>query len=255
VREFTGKTILVTGGAQGIGKGIVRHLLAGDANVAAADLDPEACAALESELNSPQLLTIETDVADEGSVRRCIARIGERFGGLTGLVNNAAVARARSGPIAELSLENWNRLLAVNLTGAFLVIREALPLLPKDGGAIVNIASTRALQSEPDCEAYAAAKGGLVALTHALAVSLGPAIRVNCISPGWIETGDWQKPSARTLPSHSETDRSQHPVGRIGTPTDVAAMAAYLLGPKAGFITGQNIIIDGGMTRRMIYAD
>ncbi|WP_432822005.1 SDR family oxidoreductase [Trichloromonas sp.] len=249
-----GKTVLVTGGAQGIGKGIVRTLLERGANVAAADSDPEACAALEHELTSPQLQTIEMDVADEASVHSGITRVKQRFGALFGLVSNAAIARAHSGPFEQLSLERWNRWLAVNLTGAFLVTREALPLLKKDGGAIVNIASTRALQSEPDSEAYAASKGGLVALTHALAISLGPSVRVNCISPGWIETGDWQKPAARSTPIHSETDHRQHPAGRVGVPNDIASLVAFLLGPEAGFITGQNFIVDGGMTRKMIYA-
>lgn len=253
--EFSGRTILVTGGAQGIGQGIVRSLLARGAKVAAVDIDGEACAFLAKELASPRLLTVVVDVADENSVRRCLEETRQRFGSLTGLVNNAALAHAHSGPLETLSLEDWNRVLAVNLTGAFLVTREALPLLRVAGGAVVNIASTRALQSEAECEAYAASKGGLVALTHAMALSLGPEVRVNAISPGWIETGDRQKPSARRSVHHSEADRAQHPVGRIGLPADIAALAAFLLGPEAGFITGQNFVVDGGMTRKMIYAE
>jgi NAD(P)-dependent dehydrogenase (short-subunit alcohol dehydrogenase family) len=254
--DFSGRTILVTGGAQGIGQGIVRDLLSHGANVAAADIDGEACAFLERELASPRLLTVVADVADEIAVRRCLEEVHRRFGGLSGLVNNAALAHAHSGPLEALSLEDWNRVLAVNLTGPFLVTREALPLLRAAGdGAVVNIASTRALQSEADCEAYAASKGGVVALTHAMALSLGPAVRVNCISPGWIETGEMQKPSARRMVSHSAADRAQHPVGRVGLPQDIAALAAFLLGPEAGFITGQNFVVDGGMTRKMIYAE
>ena len=254
--DFSGRTILVTGGAQGIGQGIVRDLLSRGANVVAADIDGEACACLEEELASPRLLTVVADVADENSVRWCLEEIRRRFGELSGLVNNAALAHARSGPLETLSLEDWNRVLAVNLTGPFLVTREALPLLRAAGdGAVVNIASTRALQSEAECEAYAASKGGVVALTHAMALSLGPAVRVNCISPGWIETGDLQKPSARRMISHSAADRAQHPVGRVGLPGDIAALATFLLGPEAGFITGQNFVVDGGMTRKMIYAE
>ena len=111
----------------------------------------------------------------------------------------------------------------------------------------MNIASTRAGQSEANTEAYSASKGGIVALTHAMAISLGPDIRVNCISPGWIETD----PEA----VHSETDEAQHPCGRVGTPDDIAAMVAYLLSDRAGFISGQDFVIDGGMTKKMIYTD
>jgi NAD(P)-dependent dehydrogenase (short-subunit alcohol dehydrogenase family) len=121
-------------------------------------------------------------------------------------------------------------------------------------GSIVNIASTRALQSEANTEAYSASKGGVVALTHALAVSLGPDIRVNCISPGWIAVDDWKKSARRKQPVLRPEDHAQHPVGRVGHPEDIAALAAYLISSKASFITGQNFVVDGGMTKKMIYA-
>jgi NAD(P)-dependent dehydrogenase (short-subunit alcohol dehydrogenase family) len=126
----------------------------------------------------------------------------------------------------------------------FLMAKHAAAHLRRTRGAMVNIASTRALQSEPDTEAYAASKGGIVALTHALALSLGPEVRVNCVSPGWIDTG-----TAKL----SRGDHLQHPVGRVGRPADVAALAAFLLSNAAGFATGQNYVLDGGMTRKMIY--
>jgi NAD(P)-dependent dehydrogenase (short-subunit alcohol dehydrogenase family) len=107
--------------------------------------------------------------------------------------------------------------------------------------------------SEPNTEAYSASKGGVVALTHALAVSLGPDVRVNCISPGWIETCEWKKRSARATPHHTDQDRAQHPVGRVGIPEDIASLAEHLLSERAGFVTGQNFVVDGGMTRKMIY--
>jgi NAD(P)-dependent dehydrogenase (short-subunit alcohol dehydrogenase family) len=174
-----------------------------------------------------------------------------RFGGVDLLVNNAATCvRA---PLAEMSLEQWNRVLAVNLTGMFLCAKHAAPSLRERRGNIVNIASTRALMSEPNFEAYAASKGGVVAFTHALALSLGAEVRVNCISPGWIEVGDWQSSRRRRTPEHSEADRRQHPVGRVGTPDDIAALVAFLASPDAGFITGQNIVVDGGVSKRMIY--
>ncbi|KAF1014889.1 MAG: 2-(S)-hydroxypropyl-CoM dehydrogenase [Stenotrophomonas maltophilia] len=117
------------------------------------------------------------------------------------------------------------------------------------------MASTRARQSEPDSEAYAAAKGGLVAFTHALAISAGPTVRVNCISPGWISTRAWQAPSRRGEADLSASDHAQHPVGRVGQPEDIGALAVYLLSALSGFTTGQDFIVDGGMTRKMIYAD
>ena len=117
------------------------------------------------------------------------------------------------------------------------------------------MASTRALQSEPHSEAYAASKGGLIALTHALAVSLGPEIRANSISPGWIDVRAWQANAPSELQPLPASDHEQHPSGRVGTPGDVAAMVAYLVSPEARFVTGQNFVIDGGMTRKMIYED
>ncbi|MDZ7661096.1 MAG: SDR family oxidoreductase [Thiohalophilus sp.] len=144
--------------------------------------------------------------------------------------------------------------MQVNLTGYFLVAKHTIPALRQTRGSIVNIASTRALQSEPHTEVYAASKGGVVAFTHALAISLGPAIRVNCITPGWVATDDWQAPSRRKAPELRETDHRQHPAGRVGHPADVAAMVDYLISDAAGFVTGHNFILDGGMTRRMIYA-
>jgi NAD(P)-dependent dehydrogenase (short-subunit alcohol dehydrogenase family) len=173
------------------------------------------------------------------------------FKGLGALINNAGISRFKS--LEGTTLADWQAVIGTNLTGAFLCSKYAAPHLRERGGAIVNIASTRALMSEADTEAYAASKGGIVALTHALAVSLGPAVRVNCISPGWIETGEWEKKSARRAPRHSERDRLQHPAGRVGVPEDIAALVDYLISPEAGFITGANFVVDGGMTRKMIY--
>lgn len=155
----------------------------------------------------------------------------------------------------QLSLEAWNRVLAVNLTGAFLCVKHAAPHLRQTRGAVVDIASTRALQSEPHTEAYSASKGGLLALTHALAISLGPAVRVNAISPGWIEVSNWKKSGRRRPPTLRPVEHAQHPAGRVGTPEDIATMAAFLLSEVSGFITGQNFIVDGGMTRKMIYVE
>ena len=147
-------------------------------------------------------------------------------------------------PIEELSVEMWNRILSVNLSSMFYMVKFGKHLFSEQS-AIVNIASTRALMSEPDGEAYGASKGGIAALTHALAISLGTKTRVNCVSPGWIEVNDYE--------NLSEADHAQHPAGKVGTAEDIAETVWFLLSDKAGFITGQNIVVDGGMTKKMIY--
>lgn len=250
--DGTPKVALVTGGAQGIGRGICERFLREGFRVALADLDPEAIEDARGRWGST-VLAESMDIADEPSVKRLVGEIGSRWGRLDVLVNNAGIGH--SAPIETLELSDWNRVLATNLTGLFLCTKHCVPFLRSAHGAIVNIASTRALQSEPHSEAYAATKGGIVAITHALAASLGPRVRVNCVSPGWIEVADWKKPSHRSLPSHRAEDLSQHWVGRVGRPDDIASLVWYLSSDQAGFITGQNLVADGGMTRKMIYEE
>jgi NAD(P)-dependent dehydrogenase (short-subunit alcohol dehydrogenase family) len=248
-----GHVVLVTGGAQGIGRGVAQAVLGAGGCVMIGDLDTQAGRDCLTEWNAGDRAGFrKLDVASEGSARAFVAAAIKRFGRVDGLVNNAGIADPHSGPLSELSWEEWNRRLS-SLHGAFLCSKHAIPHLQVTGGAIVNIASTRALQSEPDTEAYAAAKGGLVAFTHALAISTGPAVRVNSISPGWIATDAWRKASARRRPKLSAGDRTQHPAGRVGVPEDVGALAVYLLSPLSGFVTGQDFIADGGMTRKMQY--
>lgn len=195
------------------------------------------------------------DVSREASVRRGVERTLARFGRLDGLVNNAGLAQPHVGPLDTLQLDDWYRYLDSHLTGAFLCCKHALPALRDARGAIVNIASIRALQSEAHTEPYAAAKGGLVAMTHALAISEGPAVRVNAISPGWVPTDAWRKPVSRRRPRLRAKDHAQHPVGRVGEPQDIAHLAVYLLSARSGFLTGQSIVVDGGMVRRMRYEE
>jgi NAD(P)-dependent dehydrogenase (short-subunit alcohol dehydrogenase family) len=254
--EFEQKVVLVTGGGQGIGKAIAQRLLQAGARVVLAELDAEAGRETAAEF-APlgPVRFVQTDVANEQSVHAAFTHCLSAFGRLDGLVNNAGIANPHTGPLDVLALEAWNRVIATNLTGVLACCKHAVPALREQRGSIVNIASTRALQSEPGSEAYAAAKGGVIALSHALALSLGPQIRVNCISPGWIDVRAWQKRSERTSEPLRAQDHAQHPVGRVGTPEDVAALAAYLLGSQSGFVTGQNFVIDGGMTRKMIYAE
>lgn len=229
------RVALVTGGAKGIGRAVAARLAGDGWRVVVADREAAA--------PDHPARCVQADVSDEAAVAALLDGVRREEGRLDALVSNAGVMVRK--PLRDLALAEWNAVLATNLTAAFLLVRAAEAMLRDAGGAVVTIASTRARQSEPDTESYAASKGGLVALTHALAVSLGPAVRVNCISPGWIDTvGEALRPD----------DHAQHPAGRVGRPEDVAALAAWLLGPESGFVTGAEFVLDGGMTRRMIYA-
>jgi len=255
-RRLEQRVALVTGAGQGIGRAIAARFLDEGARVAIVERDRAAgedAAAELAERGDVQLAIC--DVGDEAAVTRAIAETVRWGGGLDAVVNNAALADPASGPAEELALEAWRRTLDVNLTGPFLVSKHAIRHLRRRRGAIVNLASTRAYMSEPDTIAYAASKGGLVALTHALAISLGPEVRVNAIAPGWIATDAWQPRAGRRAPALREIDHAQHPVGRVGQPEDIAALAAYLVSSEAGFVTGQCFVVDGGMTRKMIYAE
>jgi NAD(P)-dependent dehydrogenase (short-subunit alcohol dehydrogenase family) len=252
--EFAGKRVLVTGGAQGIGRAVARAFLEQGARVAIVDLDAEALAEAAADLSGRgEVLALAGDVAAEADVRRCAAAALAAFGGLDALVCNAGVMQRK--PLAATTLEDWNRVLGVNLTGAFLCVRECAAALAESRGSVVSLASTRAYMSEPDTVAYAASKGGLVGLTHALAVSLGPAVRVNAIAPGWIDVTGLRKSAAGPAAALSAADHAQHPVGRVGRPEDVAELALFLCSPRAGFMTGQCLVLDGGMTRRMLYVE
>jgi NAD(P)-dependent dehydrogenase (short-subunit alcohol dehydrogenase family) len=251
--DFTDRSAVVTGGGQGLGRSIAETLLNAGARVWLAESDAEAGqeACAELALLGP-VAFVPTDVADAVAIEALCLQVAAA-GGLDLLVNNAGIM-VRKSP-EELTQQEWQRVLDVNLTGPFLCSRAFAPLLRARRGSIVNIASTRALMSEPHTESYAASKGGLVALTHALALSLGPAVRVNCISPGWIDVTPLVKRSRRQPARMSVRDQAQHPAGRVGRPEDIAAMVLYLASDAAGFITGQNIVIDGGMTRKMIYVE
>lgn len=250
---MTENTAIITGGGAGIGRGLVLHFAGLGWKVAALDLNAAALDELSALLPADRLLALECDVGREGAVRSAFGRISKWTDKAQLLVNNAGIADPVSGPLEDLTLARWQAVIDASLTAAFLCTREALPLLRAAAPAcVVNISSTRALQSEPDTYAYAAAKGGISALTHAMAVSLGPNIRVNAVLPGWIETGPWQVADKRREPKYTAEDREQHPVGRVGVVEDIAEAVEWLAG--AGFVTGQEIVVDGGMTKRMIYA-
>lgn len=250
-RETVRPVVVVTGGGQGIGRATIELFRQeGGWQVVAVDQDSEALEEL-----APEVWTYPLDVADAPAVEEFGDWLKDRTEAVRVLVNNAGVGFRR--PIREASLAEFERVLAVDLVAPYWMTRTLLPLLAKaDGSAIINLASTRALMSEPDTEAYSAAKGGILALTHALAISLAPdRIRVNAISPGWILSEPWQKASRRSQPVLGDADRLQHPSGRVGLPPDVARAVRFLADPANDFINGANLIIDGGMTVKMIYAE
>jgi NAD(P)-dependent dehydrogenase (short-subunit alcohol dehydrogenase family) len=234
------RVALVSGGGHGIGAAIASRLLAEGWRVVAADIDP----ARRPDVERSGARFVAADVGDEAAVADLVGVIAATEGRLDALVCNAGMMIRK--PIGQLTLGEWSRVLGTNLTSVFLLVRAAEAMLRAANGAVLTIASTRARMSEQDTESYSASKGGIVALTHALAISLGPDVRVNCISPGWIDVRG-EKLSAE--------DHAQHPVGRVGVPADIASLASWLLGPESGFVTGAEFVVDGGMTRKMIYAE
>ena len=224
--DFTGKVAVVTGGARGIGKCICEEFRKAGATVCVIDL-------LENEYFTGDLSRRETL---EAFAKKVIAD----YGRVDFLINNAA---PKMCGVENGSYEDFEYALRVGVTAPFYLSKLFAPCFAK-GASIVNISSSRDRMSQPQTESYTAAKGGISALTHALAVSFGGKVRVNSISPGWIDT-------ACTV--YQGADAVQQPAGRVGTPMDIAGMVLYLCSPLAGFITGENICIDGGMTKQMIY--
>lgn len=244
-RKFSGKTVIVTGAANGIGEGIAKTFGSEGANVCIADLDEANGMKLKEAIEEAggTAAFFKTDVRKENEIIDLIGNTVNQFGKIDILINNAGVSRFK--PLFELTTEEWEDVVFTNLRSVFIASREAGKVMG-EGARIINIASTRATMSEPDSEAYASSKGGIVALTHALAASLqSKKITVNCISPGWIQTSDYN--------SLREKDHLQHWSKRVGKPEDIARACLYLADPENDFINGQEIVIDGGMTRKMIY--
>lgn len=250
VSKFENKVVVITGAGNGIGRRLALRYAEAGARVAIVDKDKGGLAetgALIVSKGYPEVYASQLDLSDLEAIAPVIADIERAYGRIDILVNNAGLGIWKSP--YELDFAEWDYVLRVNLGATFFCSREAAKAMKRaGGGAIVNIASTRAFSSEPNSEAYAASKGGIVALTHALAASLGPdGIRVNAVSPGWIETGDYDK--------LHPIDHSQHPAGRVGHPDDVAKAVMYLSDPHNGFVTGINLTVDGGMSHKMIYAE
>jgi NAD(P)-dependent dehydrogenase (short-subunit alcohol dehydrogenase family) len=237
------KHAIVTGGANGIGKSVAIALEEAGAKVWVVDKDKEGLDNLRQ--HYPWIHTSCFDLAEADEILKffCQIEVEWRFADI--LVNNAGISLFK--PLDTITIEEWDYIINSNLRAAFICARE-FAKRHADGqyGRIIQIASTRHLMSEAGGEAYSASKGGIVSLTHALANSLaGTGITVNCISPGWIHTGNPEKLRPR--------DHSQHPSGRVGTPSDISSLVMWLCAPENDFVNGENIYIDGGMTRKMIY--
>ncbi|MFJ8266022.1 SDR family NAD(P)-dependent oxidoreductase [Peribacillus asahii] len=248
--DFSNKTVVITGAGNGIGKGVALSYAEKGANVVLADIDETAGIQTVTRIKEQggEALFVQTDVRMEADIIRLMEAANQTYGQIDILINNAGKALFRSP--YDLSIEEWDDVIHTNLRSVFLGSREAAKYMRhnKDGGSIVNIASTRAVMSEPNSESYAATKGGIVAITHALAASLGEdRITVNAISPGWIETGDYAK--------LSQIDHEQHLSKRVGKPDDIARACLYLTAKENDFVTGINLVVDGGMTRKMIYEE
>lgn len=248
--DFLNKTVIVTGAGNGIGKGVALLYAEKEANVLVADVDEKRGKQTIDLIQSKggNALFVKTDVRFEEEIVRLMEIANLTFGRIDILINNAGISAFKS-PF-ELSIDEWDNIINTNLRSVFLASREAAKYMRnnKEGGSIVNIASTRAIMSEPNSEAYAASKGGIVALTHALAASFSEdRITVNAISPGWIETGDYSK--------LRDIDHEQHLSKRVGRPEDIARACLYLTAKENNFVTGINLIVDGGMTRKMIYEE
>jgi NAD(P)-dependent dehydrogenase (short-subunit alcohol dehydrogenase family) len=229
---FENKIAIVTGGANGIGRAITEEFIRLGAKVAVIDKDAKGC---ECDFY------FCGDIAVEDTLIKFVNEVISKFGKIDFLINNACISK--KGILSDCTFEDFLYVQKLGVVAPYMITKLLLSYF-NDCASIVNISSTRATMSQPDTESYTAAKGGISALTHALAVSLAGRVRVNSISPGWIDT---------TNSTFSIEDNIQHPVGRVGKPIDIAKMVLFLCSEDCGFITGENITIDGGMTKQMIY--
>jgi len=243
--EFKNKNIVITGGANGIGRCIAETFLKAGAKVTIIDIDKSAGDKLQT--RHKNLHFFQGDIAEKETLERFVSTLNLP---IHCLINNACTQQR--GLLSHCTYEDFEYVQRVGVTAPYYITSL---LLQKNGlaanASIVNISSTRANQSQPDTESYSAAKGGISALTHAMAVSLAGKAKVNAINPGWIETANYHNNAEPPL--HSKQDNQQHPAGRVGMPEDIAEMTLFLCSEKAGFITGESITIDGGMSKLMIY--
>ncbi len=239
--SHTSKVIVISGAANGIGKGIAEACLAKGYEAVVADIDREAGKQIK------QVEFIETDVGNEASVIKLKKHVESKYGQIEALINNAADANPNNTPLSDLSLEEWNQKINTNLSSVFLMSKHFNEIII-DQGSIVNISSIRAYLAEENTEAYMAAKAGVLGLTRALAASLKHRLRVNSISPGWIQ-------NPRISAEVTSQVESYHYSGRIGKFSDIANLALFLISDQASFITGQDLLVDGGASIRLSYPE
>lgn len=251
MESLQNKIVFITGGANGIGRSIVKAFCEAGADVTFCDMDKEAGKQLSEEMKSYKCSFAQLDVSDAGALSDLVHTIISQKANIDIIINNVGVSNF--GSILDVSVEDFDKVLNINLRPIFILAKSlakhrSLNKELNTYGRIINMASTRYLMSEPNSEAYAASKGAIVSLTHALAISLSEYnITVNCISPGWIDTGHYG--------DLRPEDHKQHPSGRVGKPEDIARTCLFLCEPANDFINGQNIVIDGGMTKKMIYIE
>lgn len=235
------KRVLITGAAGGIGRELVKGFAKGGYFVIAVDKITFKC-------KEENVVFFKIDLSDEKEISNMFSEIKRKYGALHILINNAAISKFQK-PIWEILPEEFDKVLQVNLRGSFLCAKGFYEANKGESfGRIINIASTRWNQNEAHWEAYGASKGGIVSLTNSLCVSLcDTPITVNAISPGWIETEDYEK--------LTDLDHKQHPSGRVGKPSDILRVCLFLAEEESDFINGANIIVDGGMTKKMIYVE
>jgi NAD(P)-dependent dehydrogenase (short-subunit alcohol dehydrogenase family) len=247
--KFLNKVVVITGAGQGIGHALAVAYASEGAIVAGLDKNETGLMNTRNlvEMKGGKFHAFAIDLVDTDAINNAFSEIVNLYNKVDILINNAGLGINKS--IYDLSIEEWDYIVNTNLRGTFVCSREVARIMKiNGGGAIVNIASTRALMSEPDTFPYSASKGGILALTHSLAVSLGADhITVNAISPGWIETKNYEKLNV--------ADHTQHPAGRVGKPEDIVRACFYLTDPENDFLTGTNLVVDGGMTKKMIYVE
>lgn len=226
------KNIIITGASNGIGKAIAKSLRK-KYHIINIDI-------VENKMDGVDFY--KCDLSDKGQLLKTINKIKSNIDSLYALINNAAIFSHKI--LEKQTFEEWENILSVNLTAPYILSKEFAIFLKESQGHIINISSTRALMSEVGTEAYSASKGGISSLTHALSMSLSPEVKVNSITPGWINTDENYLPT--------KNDNFQHPSGRVGVPDDVVDVVKFLL-KNRGFITGSDFVVDGGMTKKMIY--